>query len=29
MPVFDGKVDFWNHGGSINLVADLQGYYLS
>ncbi len=29
VPVFDGKVDFWNHGGSINLVADLQGYYLS
>ncbi len=23
----DGKVDFYNHTGSVNLVADLEGYY--
>jgi hypothetical protein len=23
----DGKVDFYNHTGSVNLVADLAGYY--
>jgi hypothetical protein len=23
----DGKVDFYNHTGSVDLVADLQGYY--
>jgi hypothetical protein len=23
----DGKVDFYNHVGSVDLVADLQGYY--
>jgi GH25 family lysozyme M1 (1,4-beta-N-acetylmuramidase) len=25
----DGKVDFYNHVGSVNLVADLAGYYIS
>jgi len=25
----DGHVDFYNHAGSVNLVADLAGYYVS
>jgi DNA-binding beta-propeller fold protein YncE len=25
----DGEVDFYNHIGSVNLVADLEGYYTS
>jgi len=25
----DGKVDFYNTAGSVNLVADLAGYYVS
>ena len=27
VPVVDGKVDFYNANGSVNLVADLVGYY--
>jgi len=27
VPVIDGKIDFYNHTGSVNLVADLAGYY--
>ncbi|HEX9033225.1 MAG TPA: peptidoglycan recognition family protein [Streptosporangiaceae bacterium] len=26
-PVVDGKIDFYNNAGSVNLVADLVGYY--
>jgi len=29
VPVFDGKVDFWNHGGSTDVIADLQGYFMN
>jgi hypothetical protein len=25
----DGKVDFYNDAGSVNLVADLDGYYVN
>ena len=27
VPVQDGKVDFYNHAGSVSLLADLAGYY--
>ncbi len=27
VPISDGSVDFYNHTGSVNLVADLEGYY--
>nr|WP_134002226.1 hypothetical protein [Streptomyces sp. 846.5] len=27
VPVVDGKVDFYNANGSVNLIADLVGYY--
>ncbi|MBC3843199.1 hypothetical protein GXW82_32335 [Streptacidiphilus sp. 4-A2] len=27
MPVTDGKVDFYNHAGNVNLVVDVLGYY--
>jgi DNA-binding beta-propeller fold protein YncE len=27
VPVVDGLVDFYNDAGSVNLVADLEGYY--
>jgi hypothetical protein len=29
VPVYNGKITFWNHVGSVDLVADLQGYYVS
>ncbi|MFF7550860.1 N-acetylmuramoyl-L-alanine amidase [Streptomyces canus] len=29
VPVVDGKVDFYNNAGSVNLVADITGYYSS
>ncbi|WP_073492393.1 peptidoglycan recognition protein family protein [Actinacidiphila paucisporea] len=29
VPVVNGKVDFYNHGGSVNLIADISGYYTS
>ncbi|MGW7431426.1 PKD domain-containing protein, partial [Streptomyces sp. NPDC054861] len=27
VPVVDGKVSFYNHAGSVNLIADVAGYY--
>ncbi|GCB47166.1 hypothetical protein SNL152K_4468 [Streptomyces sp. NL15-2K] len=27
VPVINGKVDFYNNAGSVNLVADLTGYF--
>ena len=27
VPVTNGKVNFYNHSGSVNLLADLAGYY--
>ncbi|HKB31655.1 MAG TPA: hypothetical protein VKD26_12570, partial [Streptosporangiaceae bacterium] len=27
VPVVDGKVDFYNSAGTVNLVADITGYY--
>ncbi|MFB9440047.1 FlgD immunoglobulin-like domain containing protein [Streptomyces showdoensis] len=29
VPVVDGKVDFYNHAGSVDLLADVAGYYTS
>jgi hypothetical protein len=29
VPVTDGKVDFYNNLGTVNLIADLAGYYTS
>ncbi len=29
VPVIDGQIDFYNHAGSTDLVADLEGYYTS
>ncbi|HEX4725677.1 MAG TPA: hypothetical protein VH333_24410 [Pseudonocardiaceae bacterium] len=29
LPVTDGKVDIWNHTGSVDVVADIYGYYTS
>ncbi|HZE17911.1 MAG TPA: hypothetical protein VE197_20675, partial [Mycobacterium sp.] len=29
VPVTDGKVDFYNHSGTVDLVADLAGYFTS
>ncbi|MBC9728021.1 N-acetylmuramoyl-L-alanine amidase [Streptomyces sp. TRM68367] len=27
VPVVNGKVDFYNNAGSVNLIADITGYY--
>ncbi|NUS09925.1 MAG: hypothetical protein HOY69_00690 [Streptomyces sp.] len=27
VPVVNGKVDFYNHAGTVNLIADVTGYY--
>jgi len=27
VPVVDGKVDFYNNAGTVNLIADITGYY--
>jgi hypothetical protein len=27
VPVVDGKIDFYNHAGSVNVTADVLGYY--
>ncbi|MFF2567784.1 hypothetical protein [Streptomyces sp. NPDC058084] len=27
VPVKDGKVTFYNHGGTVDLIADVQGFY--
>ncbi len=29
VPVVNGKVDFWNAYGSVDLIADIMGYYIS
>ncbi|MFI8961421.1 N-acetylmuramoyl-L-alanine amidase [Streptomyces sp. NPDC053493] len=29
VPVIDGKVRFYNHNGSVDLLADITGYYLT
>ncbi|MEV8624759.1 FlgD immunoglobulin-like domain containing protein [Streptomyces sp. NPDC051079] len=29
VPVVDGKVNFYNHAGSVDLLADVAGYYTS
>jgi hypothetical protein len=29
VPVINGKVDFYNNSGSVNLIADLTGYFTS
>jgi hypothetical protein len=29
VPVVDGKVDFYNNAGSVNLIADITGYFSS
>ncbi|OIV35275.1 hypothetical protein BIV57_22425 [Mangrovactinospora gilvigrisea] len=29
VPIVNGKVDFYNNAGSVNLIADLVGYYTS
>ncbi|WP_370413966.1 FlgD immunoglobulin-like domain containing protein [Streptomyces fradiae] len=29
VPVKDGKVTFYNHAGSVHLIADIAGYYLN
>jgi hypothetical protein len=29
VPVINGKVDFYNNSGSVNLIADITGYYTS
>ena len=29
VPVINGKVDFYNYTGSVNLIADLAGYYMN
>ncbi|XEC32843.1 N-acetylmuramoyl-L-alanine amidase [Streptomyces fradiae] len=27
VPVKDGKITFYNHSGSVDLIADMAGYY--
>jgi hypothetical protein len=27
VPVTDGKVTFYNHAGTVDLVADVEGFY--
>ena len=27
VPVVNGKVDFYNFAGNVNLIADITGYY--
>jgi hypothetical protein len=29
VPVINGKVSFYNNAGSVNLIADVAGYYVS